>query len=59
MRVMTGGAGGLLVHNVEAVPACLTLAVHGAEALVAQDAVATVALVTEGVIRRAFRLKVR
>ena len=50
VRIMAGGAGGLLVHNVIPVAAILTETVERAETLVAQDAVAVVALVAEGVI---------
>ena len=58
MRVVASGAGGLLVHNVEAVPAGLAEAVDGPEALIAQDTVSAVAFVTERVNGGIFRLVV-
>ena len=48
--IMASGAGGLLVHDVIPMPAVLAETVETAETLVAQDAVAVVALVAEGVI---------
>lgn len=48
VRVMTGDAGGFVVHHMEAVR----------EALVSEDAVAAVTFITKGVIRDAFRIEI-
>ena len=48
-------ARGFLVHDVETMSAALTLAVYRAKTLIAEDAVAAVTFVAEGIVRGAFR----
>jgi hypothetical protein len=54
MGVVARRARGFQVHDVEAMSPALTLAVYRAEALITQDAIATMAFIAEGIVRRAF-----
>ena len=51
MGIVAGGAGSLLIDDVKTMPPGLAGAAIGAETLVAQNAIAAVALVTKRVIR--------
>lgn len=55
MRIVARGAGGFLIDNMETMAAALALAVDGTETLIAKNAFAAMAFVTEGFVRRAFR----
>jgi hypothetical protein len=55
VRVVTRGAGGFLIHDMEAMAAILAQGIRGFEALVRKDAAAIVTFVTEGVIEGTFR----
>jgi hypothetical protein len=53
--IVTGGAGGFLIHDVKPVAPILITAVDGMETLISQKAVTAVAFVAERVGSRAFR----
>jgi hypothetical protein len=55
VRIVTRGAGGFLIHDMEAMAAILAQGIRGFEALVRKDAAAIVTFVTEGVIEGTFR----
>ena len=55
VRIVAGRARGFLVDNVKAMSPALTQAVYRAKALITEDAVAAVAFIAEGIVRRAFR----
>jgi len=55
MGVMTGAAGGFLVHDMETMAAAEALGVQGAKTLITKDAVAIVALVAERVVAKGLR----
>src|SRR5580765_848074 len=55
MRIMTGGAGRLLFHDMKAMTAILPAGVKRGKALVRQDAVAIMAFVTESISAEVFR----
>ena len=54
MRVMAGGARGLLLDDVEPMTAVLTQTVRGAEALITKNAFTTMALVAKSIAATVF-----
>ena len=59
MRIVAGGARGLRIHDVITMAAIASLSIGGTERYVAEDAIAAVAFVAQGVRAGRFAREIR